>query len=223
MDINSYPNNEVEMILLIGGEKDGTGKTTISTNLATIRSLDGYNVLLADAHPTKAASLWSSKRDEDNILPKITTLQKFDHIQKEILALKTKFDDIIIDAGGRDSVAVELLLCVADKAIFPLLATDLSTLEEVNSSVSDAKAINEKLAAFVMINQVSSNPSVKEIEEVGEFLRDFSELKLLNSGVSERLSIKEAIIAGKSVKELKPEDKKASSEIHALYEEVFHA
>ena len=36
------------MIILIGGEKGGTGKTTLATNLATMHALNGKDVLLVD-------------------------------------------------------------------------------------------------------------------------------------------------------------------------------
>ena len=212
------------MILLIGGEKGGTGKTTISTNIAALRALDGYDILLVDTDPQKTASFWGLTRDEDSNLPRVTTIQKFDNVKKEIIALASKFDDIIIDAGGRDSVELRTSMLVADKAIFPLRASqfDLWTLAKINSHVSDARAINEKLKSFVMINQASSNPSVKESNSAGHFLDDFDELSLLKTVVAERIAFRKAAISGKSVKELIPEDKKASSEILSLYEELFN-
>jgi chromosome partitioning protein len=36
------------VIILIGGEKGGTGKTTIATNLAAIRTIEGHDILLVD-------------------------------------------------------------------------------------------------------------------------------------------------------------------------------
>ncbi len=212
------------MILLIGGEKGGTVKTTISTNLAALRSLDGRDVLLVDTDPQKTASFWSLTRDEHNTSPRVTTIQKFDNVKKEILALKGKFDDIIIDAGGRDSVELRTSLLVADKAVFPLRASqfDLWTLAKINTHVHDARVINEGLKAFVMINQASSNPSVKEGDDAEGFLDDFDELTLLNTIVTERIAFRKAAITGKSVKELLPEDKKATSEILSLYEEIYN-
>jgi len=212
------------MILLIGGEKGGTGKTTISTNIAALRALDGYDILLVDTDPQKTASFWGLTRDENSSLPRVTTIQKFDNVKKEIIALASKFDDIIIDAGGRDSVELRTSLLVADKAIFPLRASqfDLWTLAKINSHVSDARAINEKLKSFVMINQASSNPSVKESNSAGDFLDDFDELSLLQTVIAERIAFRKAAISGKSVRELAPEDKKASSEIMSLYEELFN-
>lgn len=212
------------MIILIGGEKGGTGKTTIATNLAALRSMSGHDVLLVDTDPQKTASFWSLTRDEKNITPRVTTIQKFDNVKQEILALQSKFDDIIIDAGGRDSMELRTSLLVAQKAFFPLRASqfDLWTLAKINNHVRDARSINEKLKAFIMINQASSHPSVKEQDDASIYLEEFEELKIINSTITERIAFRKAAIQGISVKELIPEDKKATSEILSLYEEVFN-
>ena len=44
------------MVVLIGGEKGGTRKTTIATNLAALQALAGYNVLLVDTDSQGSAS-----------------------------------------------------------------------------------------------------------------------------------------------------------------------
>ena len=45
------------MIILIGGEKGGTGKTTIATNLAALRAMAGRDVLLVDTDPPRQREL----------------------------------------------------------------------------------------------------------------------------------------------------------------------
>ncbi len=55
------------MVILIGGEKGGTGKTTIATNLAALRALAGHDVLLVDTDSQGSASYWASSRDEAGI------------------------------------------------------------------------------------------------------------------------------------------------------------
>ena len=57
------------MIVLIGGEKGGTGKTTIATNLAALRAMAGRDVLLVDTDPQGSASYWTTSRDENAIKP----------------------------------------------------------------------------------------------------------------------------------------------------------
>lgn len=212
------------MIILIGGEKGGTGKTTIATNIAALLAIDENDVLLVDTDPQKTASFWSLTRDEYNIEPRITTIQKFDNVKKEVLALRPKFDHIVIDAGGRDSMELRTSLLVADKVFFPLRASqfDLWTLAKINNHVSDARAINENLKAFVLMNQNSHNPSVKENEEACDYLDEFDELNSMQSSITERIAFRKAAIKGLSIPELKPEDKKATSEILAVYEEMMN-
>ena len=44
------------MIVIVSSEKGGTGKTTISTNLALIRAQKGADVFFADSDSQKSAS-----------------------------------------------------------------------------------------------------------------------------------------------------------------------
>lgn len=212
------------MIILIGGEKGGPGKTTLATNLATIRTHKTGDLLLVDTDKQLTASFWCSTREDSHISPRIASIQKFDKaVRNEVLALKEKFQDIIIDAGGRDSPELRGSLLVADKAIFPLRPSqfDLWTLGRINTLVETALEINEKLQSYIVLNQVSTNPSVKEAEEAKTFITEFPNLKLLNMIISERIVFRRAAIAGMGVTEYKPEDSKAIEEVSKLYKEVF--
>ena len=52
------------MIVLIGGEKGGPGKTTIATNLAAMRTADKGDVLLIDTDKQPTSSYWCSLRED---------------------------------------------------------------------------------------------------------------------------------------------------------------
>jgi len=88
--------------------------------------------------------------------------------------------------------------------------------------VDRAREINEKLNAFVVINQASPNPAVKEVEEAKAFLSEFDNIKLMESHVCERIVFRRAAVQGMGVTEYKPEDLKAIEEIQNLYEEIFN-
>ena len=94
------------MIVLIGGEKGGTGKTTIATNLAAKRALAGRDVLLIDTDPQGSANYWAQSRDESEPKPRrVACVQKFGKgLQAEVQDLAKRYEDILIDAGGRDSI-----------------------------------------------------------------------------------------------------------------------
>jgi chromosome partitioning protein len=213
------------MIILIGGEKGGPGKTTIATNLAAMRTKALFDVLLIDTDKQPTASYWCSLREDNRIEPRVASIQKFDKaVKTETLALKTKYQDIIIDAGGRDSPELRSALLVADKAIFPLRPSqfDLWTLGRLNTLVETASDLNENLKAYVVLNQASPHPAAKEVDEAKGFISEFENIILLNSIISERISFRRAAIQGMSVTEYRPEDTKGIEEIKALYNEVFN-
>ena len=102
------------MLILIGGEKGGAGKTTLATNMAAMRALAGRDVLLIDTDPQGSANSWSQSRDDESITPRVACVQKFGKgLPAEVKDLSKRYQDIIIDAGGRDSVELRSALVVA--------------------------------------------------------------------------------------------------------------
>ena len=213
------------MVILICGEKGGPGKTTVATNLAAMRVKESNDLLLIDTDRQPTASYWCSLREDRQVKPRVASIQKFEKaVRTETLELKKKYKDILIDAGGRDSPELRSALLVAEKAIFPLRPSqfDLWTLGRMDVLVENAKEFNKNLEAFVVINQASPNPNVKEVEEARELIKEFKNLSLFGAHLCERIVYRRAAIQGMAVFEYKPEDRKAIEEISKLYEEIFH-
>ncbi len=213
------------MIILIGGEKGGTGKTTIATNLSVLRTKKTNSLLLIDTDRQPSASFWCSIREDNYITPRIASVQKFDKgVRTETLFLKEKYRDIIIDAGGRDSLELRGALLVADKVIFPLRPSqfDLWTLGRLNTLTEIATEVNANLKVYLLINQAHTNPVVKEVEEAKKLISEFPDFILLKTLVYERIAFRRATIRGMSVLEYTPEDQKAADEIKMLYKEIFN-
>jgi chromosome partitioning protein len=59
------------MIIVVSNEKGGTGKTTISTNLAIIRAQRGTDVFLIDADSQRSASDFSTVREQEGHQPSL--------------------------------------------------------------------------------------------------------------------------------------------------------
>lgn len=213
------------MITLVGVEKGGTGKTTLATNLAVMRKNSGKDVLLVDADMQKSANFWATMREE--ILPnnRIPCIQKSGKgIGLELLDLNERYQDIIVDAGGRDSVELRASMSVADKLYIPIQASqfDLWTLAQMDALVQAAKAFNSKLKAYVIINRSSSNPSVTESCETIELLKDFENLEYSGITICDRIAYRRAASKGLSVLELKPTDQKAVIEMNTFYKKVYN-
>ena len=139
------------MIILVGGEKGGTGKTTLSTSLAVMRARDGKDVLLIDTDRQSSALYWSQKRTEAGHSPRIPCVQLFGKgLQREVLDLAKRYDDLVVDAGGRDSVELRAALIVAERAFIPIQASqfDVWTLDRAEELISTAQDFNSNLAAY---------------------------------------------------------------------------
>ena len=212
------------MILLIGGEKGGTGKTTLAVNLAALRARAGRDVLLVDTDIQASASYWALSRDEGPTQPRVACIQKFGKgLQTEVQDLATRYQEVIIDAGGRDSVELRSALVVADRAFIPIQPSqfDIWTLGRMDDLVRTAQGFNPQLQSWVTISRASTNPSVSEVNEAQSLLADFAHLQLAQTVIRDRIAYRKAARYGLSVEELKPVDAKAAEELRALYQEVF--
>lgn len=214
------------MIILIGGEKGGTGKTTLATNLAQMRASASKDVLLIDSDKQESASSWAGLREEIGIEPPITTVQKVGkNITRDLLDLAKRYDDLIVDAGGRDSVELRAAMVAAHKLFIPVQASqfDVWTLGNMSELVDQAQALNPELKAYVVLNRASTNPVVSEADEARELFNDFENLNFCGVTLRDRIAFRKASSGGLGINEIRPTDAKAKEEMNQFYEVVFDA
>lgn len=215
------------MILLIGVEKGGTGKSTIAVNLAAMRAADGKDVLLVDTDQQESATIWAMTRSQSAIQPVITCVTLRGKVGFDLSKLKEKYDTVVVDAGGRDSVELRQAMAVCDKMIMPFRPSQFDTwsLDKMSQLLKDiAERTGQSVNASALLNAVSCNPSVKEAEEMRKVLAEYSdEFPTLEASLSDRIVFRRAAREGICVTELKKEfaDAKASAEIEKLYKEIF--
>jgi len=59
------------MILLIGSQKGGCGKSTLATNIAAALSVQKKDVMLVDADRQGSSSNWFLDRSENTAVPQV--------------------------------------------------------------------------------------------------------------------------------------------------------
>lgn len=212
------------MIILIGGEKGGTGKTTIAVNLAVLRARAGHDVLLIDTDSQGSSMLWAAMRAEDKTEPSITTVAlRGRGLAKEIQKLAPKFSDVVIDAGGRDSVELREAMLAANLMFVPAAASqfDIHALAAVDRIVGEAQTFNSALEAKVVISRATTHASGTDSDDMREALADMTYLRVADSVIKERVTVRRAAGNGKAVIEFEPQDEKATFEMSFLYREVF--
>ncbi|MEW6674389.1 MAG: chromosome partitioning protein, partial [Thermodesulfobacteriota bacterium] len=171
------------------------------------------------------ASFWSTVREEENIEPRVACVQKFGKgLPAQVRDLAERYDEIIIDAGGRDSMELRYALGVADRAYIPVqpFQFDIWTIRQMDTLVEMAKGLNEELAAFIVLNRVATNPAIREDRETREFIsrEDFQHLALAESMIRDRIAFRKAARDGLAVVEY-GQDRKAVNEMNQLYEEIY--
>lgn len=214
------------MIIICGGIKGGGGKTTIAVNLAIMRGLAGFEVLLIDADSVDNgnASDFSSIRNDLLENKRYTAIKLHGKtIAKELPVLAEKFDDVVIDVGGHDSISQRAALTVADLLLIPVFPSSFDTwvVESVNTLVEEVSVINPMLKAYCFLSRAdvigSQNDDASEI-----LIGDYPAIEFINAPIRNRKVYRNSASQGLSVIEFKPKDQKAMDELKALYQSIFN-
>ena len=209
------------MIIVIGGIKGGSGKTTIATNLAVMRSRTN-KVLLVDADEQKSAWDWSQQRDslvEDSLRSSFSTVcMSGKSIYSNLQRLREDYEDIIVDTGGRDTTSQRSALCVADKLSLPFKPSsiDIWTLVPIKGILSEC--VNANLKVYAVIAQ--ADPVGTDNQDAMEILKEFEGMQTLGCTIGNRKAFRNAAAEGLGVCEV-PTDKKARQEMQNLYDLVY--
>ncbi|SDM47618.1 chromosome partitioning protein [Catalinimonas alkaloidigena] len=212
------------MIYVVAGTKGGTGKSTIATNLTVLLTVRGRDVLLVDADEQETSSDFTTLRDTALEGKTGYTAVKLTGptLRTQVLNQKERYQDIVIDVGGRDTGSQRAALTVADVVLVPFRpkSFDVWTLEKVEALIEEARSFNPTLQAFSFLNDAFTNPAVKDNQLAAEALQQSELISFLGVIVHSRKAFSDATSAGLGVIELENQDAKAIHEITTLFDTV---
>lgn len=208
------------MIILIGSQKGGCGKSTTAVNISAALAVNGADVVLVDSDRQSTAAHWANDRAEKTDLPKVHIIQKYDNIRDTLLDLNNRYQYVIVDAAGRDSRELRTGMTAAHCLIIPFRPSqpDLDTLPIMQQLIIQAKDLNPDLKVYGLITMSPTNPIIQESKQASDYLTDFSEIVLLKSFISDRKIYRDCMSEGLGVIEMN--NVKAKLEIKALLQEV---
>jgi len=206
------------MILTVGNTKGGVGKTTLALHLA------GRDVLLVDADRQGSAQTAVAIRAEAGRTPGLACAQFPDGkvLRAQVERQAGKYDDVVIDAGGRDSGALRAALFVADVVLIPFAprSVDVWALSDIAALVEEARGVRDGLTALAVLN-LADPGTTPDNHDAAAALADHPQLTLIAGPVRRRKAFANATGQGLSVDELNPRDVKACEEITALARNAF--
>jgi chromosome partitioning protein len=209
------------MILTVGNVKGGVGKTTLAINLTIALSRAGRDVLLIDGDDQATAVAFTELRTaQKNGNPGYTVVSlRGAAIRTQARQLASKYADIVIDVGGRDTGSLRAALTVADVVLVPVQprSFDLWGADQTAELIKEAREINGDLRAICILN--AADAQGKDNEAAAEALQEIEGIEMAPGVIVRRKAFPNAAAAGLSV--LEYDDPKAIEELSRLTEMLF--
>ena len=208
------------MILLIGSQKGGCGKSTTAASICAELAAQGKDVVLVDADRQSTAANWAADRQGNEVLPVVHCIQKYDNIRQTLLDLDKRYGFVVVDAAGRDSRELRTGMTAADVLLVPFRPSqpDLDTLPYMQELITQVRDLNPGLRVFGLLTMNPTNPSIHEEAEAREYLQDFPAIQPLRTLIHDRKVYRDSMSIGMGVTEMG--NPKAKAEIQELLKEL---
>lgn len=205
--------------------KGGTGKSTVSLQLALTRAYLGHTVWIVDGDVQGSSQQAIAQRVAAGRLPAVPVTQIADGqaLINAVLAKRSDYENVVIDAGGRDSSALRAALMVADTVIVPVAPRSMDVWAAGDIVALIAKAIEKREVPFQRLNALINQADARgqDNRDAAEAMADLAPLRVLDCIVGRRKSIAEASAAGLSVLEMAGTSPESRHEIRTLTNTIF--
>ncbi|MFN3785658.1 MAG: AAA family ATPase [Thiothrix sp.] len=200
------------MITLIGNLKGGTGKSTITFNLALwIATRHNRRVVVYDLDPQATTADAFGIRQEEGFLPVIEPVTSV-----ATLGSEDSLSEVLVDMGLADMAAVEAAIRKADRIVVPVAPSqaDVWSTQRFLKMVADIRQ-GQAVEILGIINRADTHHAVKETSEAAEAMQMLRGLQLLEPRLCMRTTYRRCFSEGLAVFEMEPRSK-AAQELDAL-------
>jgi len=203
-------------VIAVLNQKGGSGKTTISTNLASFLHSQGETTLLVDLDPQGSASDWADAREGDDLCPVVRMGKS---ISRDLPKIAREYDWVVIDGAPQVSELAAAAVRAADLVLIPVqpspydiwACSDLVELLKARQEVTDGYP----QGAFIVSRAIKNTRLSGEVMSALEGY----ELPIFANGTTQKVDYANTAKWGGSVVEL-PAEHKARFEIKMLVKEL---
>lgn len=202
-------------VISVLNPKGGSGKTTLTTNLAQALHLRGDKVLIVDSDPQGSARDWHAA-SEANPLP-LVSLDRANNI-KTLSSMTSNYDHIVLDGAAKLEDIIAAAIKASDFILIPVqpspydiwAASDLVDFIKARQEVTDGRP----RAAFVITRHIEGTRLGDDVRKA----LDEYELPVFRTAITQRQVYPQTASEGRTV--LDGDNAKAREEIGALADEL---
>lgn len=202
-------------IIALLNEKGGTGKSTLSQNIAVCLHRQGKRVILVDADPQGTTRDWRSASPENANLPNVIALDR----PEMLAALKSIDANIaIIDTPAKAEKMTASVIRFADAALIVIQPSgaDIWASAAAVRLIQQKIDVGGKIIAAFLANRVSGSSNISKEVLTGEW-NEYG-IEQLDSTVGNRVAFAQALTDGLSIYDTA--DRTGRAEIDLLVDEL---
>jgi chromosome partitioning protein len=209
-------------IITVANQKGGSGKTTVSMQVAGTLARRGNKVLVVDADPQGTATRWAASADDENPFPAsvVGLSAANEKVHREVKKFIEDYDFIVIDCPpAADSPVPQSALLIADLALVPVIPSplDMWAAVGIKQVIFNVLDLNETLQARLVLNQCQ--PHTTLAQESLEVLPEFG-IELAKTQIRHRQVYRQSAVFGQIVHNFGSKANAAIEEMEALVNEV---
>lgn len=197
------------MITVIGSLKGGSGKSTVTFNLAIWLAMAERNVAVIDADPQATLTDVLEVRREERFQPMV---ERLDSAQMEDRGnLLAEHEEILIDVGTASMENLKLAVTIADRLLVPVPPSqaDIWSTQRFLRFV-DSVVGKRKPEILGFINRADTHHAVRESDEAAAALVSLPGIRHLKPRLSQRTVYRRSFSEGLTVFEQEPRGKGAA-------------
>lgn len=212
------------MIIVVGHEKGGVGKSSLAVNMAYRIAREGASVVVVDTDSTASSITWYARRTDNEVQPTIPVVHSIHNPAPTIIDLSGKYGAVICDIGARDYEKLRAFSRIADLWIAPCQVgpNDLDSTVRLTRAFEDLAGEHKrgKVPLAVMLSMVPAGRSKEEETEAREYLQSqCGGINVLANSIKHRKVWRRSQGLGRSIYEMPKRD---AEEAVIEFEKVFH-